>query len=75
MTLLRLHPESSESPLLGSLGHSLLEDVLRTFKDLDEATKKKKTPKIIKMQFYYKTKSFDCCSKGIGASTLQILTN
>lgn len=42
MTLLRLHPESSESPLLGSLGHSLLEDVLRTFKDLDEATKKKK---------------------------------
>lgn len=43
MTLLRLHPESSESPLLGSLGHSLLEDVLRTFKDLDEATKKKKS--------------------------------
>lgn len=75
MTLLRLHPESSESPLLGSLGHSLLEDVLRTFKDLDEATKKKKAPKIIKMQFYYKTKSFDCCSKGIDASTLQILTN
>lgn len=42
--LLRLHSsESSELPLLGSLGHSLLEDVLRTFKDLDEATKKKST--------------------------------
>lgn len=42
--LLRLHSsESSELPLLGSLGHSLLEDVLRPFNDLDEATKKKST--------------------------------
>ena len=40
--LLRLHSsESRELPLPGSPGHSLLEEFLRTFKDLEEAAMRK----------------------------------